>query len=125
MKLGTRLRALRESNNLTQVQLAKKLDITSQSLSQYELNKRTPDIEMINKLADFFNVSTDYLLGRGPCSIIPPYPEKETERKYNVLNKFPDKNGGDLKKLLDNTKNLTAKQIRSINALIEAFNNKK
>jgi len=64
MKFGNILRYLREEMELSQVDLAKKLNITSQALSQYELNKRMPDIEMINKIADFFNVSVDYLLGR-------------------------------------------------------------
>jgi transcriptional regulator with XRE-family HTH domain len=52
---------------IIQVELARELNITSQSLSQYELGRRTPDIDMINKLADFFNVSVDYLLGRTHC----------------------------------------------------------
>ena len=64
MKFGHILRELREEKDILQVELAKKLNITSQSLSQYELGKRMPDIEMIDRLANFFNVSVDYLLGR-------------------------------------------------------------
>lgn len=64
MKFGYILRNLREEKGLSQVDLAKQLNITSQSLSQYELNKRMPDIDMINRLANYFNVSVDYLLGR-------------------------------------------------------------
>ncbi len=125
MKLGFRLRTLREKRNLTQVQLAEKLNITSQSLSQYELNKRTPDIEMINKLADFFDVSIDYLFGRTYSKITSSHFTKETEWKYNILNEVSDENKEGLKKLLNNTKDLTPEQIKSINNLIEAFNSKK
>lgn len=64
MKFGEILRKLREEENLSQVQLANILNITSQSLSQYELNKRIPDIEMIDNIASYFNVSIDFLIGR-------------------------------------------------------------
>ncbi len=64
MKLSNRIRELREEKNLTQIELAKKFNITSASISQYELGKRFPDQETLEKLADYFNVSIDYLIGR-------------------------------------------------------------
>jgi transcriptional regulator with XRE-family HTH domain len=64
MGIGKILRKLRIEKKMSQVELARQLKITSQALSQYELNKRVPDIEMIEILSDYFNVSTDYLLGR-------------------------------------------------------------
>ncbi|MBU5676809.1 helix-turn-helix domain-containing protein [Alkaliphilus sp. MSJ-5] len=82
MKFGHTLRKLREEKDISQVELAKKLNITSQSLSQYELNKRIPDIEMINRLADFFDVSVDYLLGR--TDIKQPIKDIiKNQKKYN------------------------------------------
>lgn len=58
------LKKLRDESNLTQSELANKLNITRSSLSLYELGKRTPDFDTLSKIADFFNVSADYLLGR-------------------------------------------------------------
>ena len=64
MSFGKKLRSLREEKRLSQVELSKKLNITNQALSQYELGKRIPDAEMIIRIADFFDVSVDYLLDR-------------------------------------------------------------
>jgi transcriptional regulator with XRE-family HTH domain len=61
--LSKRIILLRKRENLTQVGLAQKLSISRSRLSQYELGARQPDNEMLQKIAEFFNVSTDYLLG--------------------------------------------------------------
>ncbi|ATI75647.1 helix-turn-helix transcriptional regulator [Bacillus sp. FSL K6-1109] len=62
MALGARIRALREKENLTQKALAAKLNIPHQNLSNYERGFRQPDYETLIKIADFFEVTTDYLL---------------------------------------------------------------
>lgn len=59
-----RLAELRISRRLTMREVAKDLKITSSTLSNYENDKRKPDVDMLNKLADYFDVSADYLLGR-------------------------------------------------------------
>ncbi|MDG1596103.1 helix-turn-helix domain-containing protein [Bacillus cereus] len=64
MTLGLRIRSLRDSKKLTQKMLAEKLKIPNQNLSNYERGFRQPDYETLEKIADFFEVSTDYLLGR-------------------------------------------------------------
>lgn len=60
----TRLRELRIRENLSQVELSKKLNISNVTLSQYENGVRKPDISTISEFADYFDVTTDYLLGR-------------------------------------------------------------
>lgn len=62
--LGRRIATLRKKNKLTQEELAKKLQISRSSLSLYELDKREPDFDTLTKIADLFNVSLDYLMGR-------------------------------------------------------------
>lgn len=62
--IGKRLRELRNEKNLLQKDVAKYLNITTSAYGYYEQDKRKPDPEMIKKLADFFNVSTDYLLNQ-------------------------------------------------------------
>jgi len=66
--IGTRLKKLRKDKNLTQAELSLRLSISRSSLSLYEINKREPDCETINKIADFFEVSLDYLYGRSSDS---------------------------------------------------------
>ncbi len=60
--LGPRLRILRELNGLTQKQVADVLNIDRSTYSYYEIAKTRPDIDALQKLADLFKVSTDYLL---------------------------------------------------------------
>ncbi|MBU5260781.1 helix-turn-helix domain-containing protein [Bacillus pumilus] len=60
--LGDRLRSLREKQNLTQEQIAKKIGISRGTYAHYEINKRRPDYETLIKITDIFNVSLDYLL---------------------------------------------------------------
>lgn len=60
---ATRIYELRERKGLTQVELAKKLGISRQSITLYENQDRVPDIEVLRKFADFFEVSSDYLIG--------------------------------------------------------------
>ena len=61
---ANRIKYLRQSRELTQVQLAEKLGVKKQSVSNWENDNIMPSIDMLIKLADFFQVSTDYLLGR-------------------------------------------------------------
>ena len=59
-----RIRDLREDNNLTQEDVAKYLHIKQNTYSQYEIGILNYPIDAIVKLADFYGVTTDYLLGR-------------------------------------------------------------
>ncbi len=58
----TRIKELRQEKNLTQVRLAIELSISQNTLSRYETDEREADYAMLKKLADYFNVSIDYLL---------------------------------------------------------------
>lgn len=60
---GERLRELRESKKLTQKQLAEKLGLIQQDISRYETEQIDLSTEMIRKFCEFFEVSSDYLLG--------------------------------------------------------------
>lgn len=59
-----RLKDLREDNDLTQEELSKQLNITRSALGNYELGIREPSVELLIKIADYFNISLDYLLCR-------------------------------------------------------------
>lgn len=60
---GKRISDLRKERGLTQLDLAQKIGVTRSAISLYEIEKREPDTETLLKMADFFGVSTDYLLG--------------------------------------------------------------
>lgn len=58
------LKRLRTSANITQLQLAKVLNISQQNLCRYETGQNEPDIETLKKIADYFDVSLDFLCDR-------------------------------------------------------------
>ena len=63
-KLSVRLKELRNEKKLYQIDIARFLDIDRTTYTKYETGENKPDIQTVCKLADYFNVSTDYLLGR-------------------------------------------------------------
>ncbi|MBC8061726.1 MAG: helix-turn-helix transcriptional regulator [Clostridiaceae bacterium] len=68
-----RLKALRQDGDLTQIELSKILNISRTTISGYESADVEPGFEILNKIADYFNVSVDYLLNR--TDIPTPYPK--------------------------------------------------
>lgn len=64
INLNEKLREMRKIKGYTQLQVSEKIGIERSSYSLYELGKRSPDYETLNKIADLFNCTTDYLLGR-------------------------------------------------------------
>lgn len=61
---GERLKQLREEHSLTQQALAEQLQTVRSTINKYEKNTRKPEYETLIKIADLFNTTTDYLLGR-------------------------------------------------------------
>ena len=62
--MNTRIKSLREDHDLTQKQLSSLLNISQVAYSYYELEKRSIPLELLSKLADFYETSVDYLLYR-------------------------------------------------------------
>lgn len=81
MDFGATLKKLREEKHLTQEQLGKFINISKANISKYEAGKLQPNIETINFLAEFFEVSIDYLLGRS--DIRNPYKAEVLLEKSN------------------------------------------
>ena len=59
---GEMLKMMRKSRNLNQVQLAAQLNVTKQTISNWENNNILPSIDMLVKISHYFSVSTDYLM---------------------------------------------------------------
>ncbi len=68
--LSEKIRNLRKMFNISQVSLASSLGVTKQCVSNWENDNILPSIEMLVKIANFFNVSTDYLLGLNSTNVI-------------------------------------------------------
>ena len=92
------LKELRTSKGLTQSELAKLLKISASAIGMYEQGRREPDYATLSKLANYFNVATDYLLGLVPSADAPSQPpapstasqpltpqDRELLRKYHEL----------------------------------------
>ena len=87
MTIGSRLRNERLKRHLTQWDVVRAVGLGSNVvLSRYENDERTPDPETLRKLADFYRVSTDYLLGRtddpSPPGRQAPPPEKTPDEQF-------------------------------------------
>lgn len=94
--LGKRLKMLRESNNLTQIELGKILGVGNVTLSQYEKGDRNPDYDTLLRIADYFNVSTDYLLGKTDLKNYSDYHPTLTAKDERDIQKELEKMMADL-----------------------------
>ena len=68
--LHEKIRRLRTAPGITQVELAHRLGVPKQSVSNWESNNIQPSIELLEKIADLFGVTTDYLLGREDLQVL-------------------------------------------------------
>jgi len=62
MDFGKNLKILRKEKGITQTRFAADLNVSGATVAYYEINKRQPNLEMLVKIAKYFNVSTDFLL---------------------------------------------------------------
>ena len=62
MNIGEKITNLRKSKGITQEQLAEQLGVTRQTISKWELDQSTPDLNYISQLSELFGVTTDYLI---------------------------------------------------------------
>lgn len=73
MFVGERLRKLRKEQRLTMKDFGAKFNLAESTISGYENSTRKPDLDTIDKFANFFGVSVDYLMGR---TIVPTPPDE-------------------------------------------------
>ncbi|MDZ5782072.1 helix-turn-helix domain-containing protein [Marinococcus luteus] len=80
--LSKRLQYIRQSRGLAQKFVASKIGIKANTLSGYESGRREPDSETLASLADFYEVTTDYLLGRSDTPSLSK--DEEFNEKHNL-----------------------------------------
>lgn len=95
MSLGKRLKLEREKRRWSQLFVAEKIGITNTVLSNYERDYRDPDTDTLKKLANLYDVSVDYLLGRTDNPV--PITDKEYDpiedlKQFMIENNLQDMN---------------------------------
>ncbi|MGU3355424.1 helix-turn-helix domain-containing protein [Bacillus wiedmannii] len=84
--IGEKIKELRKNSKITQEQLGNAIGVSKMAISYFEKGKKAPGRETLEKIADYFNVTTDYLLGR---SEDPELNEEEnktvTEEGKNIM----------------------------------------
>lgn len=88
--LGKRIKYLREKSKISQIDFAKKIGVSNAVLSRYESGDRKPDYDTLQLIADFFEVSTDYLLGRTDIQVLTP--EEQEEADFQAFANNPELN---------------------------------
>lgn len=84
---------LRQSCGYSQAELSEALAISRSSISMYENGNREPDFETLEKIADFFNVDIDYLLGRKRTTTTILSEKKTYEPTYEDIQSLIARNG--------------------------------
>ncbi|SPF51211.1 XRE family transcriptional regulator (fragment) [Candidatus Desulfosporosinus infrequens] len=83
--MGSRIRVLRLERGLTQDQMAYKLDMNRANFSHYERDTSSPPCEVLVKIADILNTTTDFLLGRTDTNP----PDAATIKQLQGINELP------------------------------------
>lgn len=96
MGFDERIRQLRQARGISQVELSAALDVTKQSVSNWENNNIQPSIDILIRLSQYFSVSTDYILGLD-------------ERKYIEITGLTDKEVTHIQQIIDDIKNRKGK----------------
>ena len=91
-KFGENLRTLRERHDMTQEYLGKLLNVTQSTIAYYESGKKQPTLETLIIIADYFEVSTDYLLNRTNFISTTSEISKPDSELLNKINKLSDEN---------------------------------
>ena len=100
------LKALRENSKISQAVLAKELGVAQGTVGNWESGSRTPDLDMLVKIAKYFDVTVDHLLGVESGQKEKPAPISESE--LDAL-------------LIDSLVSLTPEELRQVNAFVQGM----
>ncbi|RLI78372.1 XRE family transcriptional regulator [Archaeoglobales archaeon] len=111
MNFSQRLKELRTSLGISQRELARAIKLSSGMISMYEAGKKIPTIDVLNRLADFFGVSADYLIGRSddPKPVDGELPEFVKEQLSKIKRIKEEKLSAKLRYLADELYELAKK----------------
>jgi transcriptional regulator with XRE-family HTH domain len=109
--LSQNIKALRIEKGISQASLGLQIGLTQQAIARWEKGETEPDSDMLNKLANIFDVSVDFLLGRTD--------ERQNNNISNTENDWPP----EAKVLFREVKKLTPEQIELVTKLVKEFVN--
>lgn len=93
VEIGAKIKELREAKKMSQKDLADYLNVTPQAVSKWERNKSYPDLDMLVRLSNYFQISTDELLGNSKPSFLASFFSKikgeEDMDKSIAIKKYP------------------------------------
>ena len=115
MDFKERLKELRKKRGYSQVALAEKIGVSKSTIGAYETGDIKPSIEVLETLADFFNVNLSYLMGEEDGSTY--YLDPEAAEMANELFHRPE-----MRILFDASRKLTKEDIEMVTALIQKMN---
>ena len=98
LDIGSKIMTLRKKLNLSQSELAKKVEVSRTIIGNYERNENTPSIDILLKIAKTFDVSVDYLIGEGSLSTY----DKEVLKRINDIEHLPNEDKEHIFYLIDN-----------------------
>lgn len=120
--IGKRIKKLRKEKRVTLKQLGEVLNLGESTISMYENGKRSPDYDTLIKLSEFFNVSTDYLLGQTDVKNNTDKISDALEDDEELLEFWEElKERENLQLLFKQTRNLDDKGIQQIIRIIKAI----
>lgn len=98
LDIGSKIIALRKKFNISQSELAKRVNVSRTIIGNYERNENTPSIDILLKIAKEFNVSVDFLIGEGELSSY----DKEVLKRINDIEHLPEEDKQHVFYLIDN-----------------------
>ena len=116
--IGSKIRVERNKNGWTQVELANKMNLSKQTINNWEHGRRIPDIQTLKELSNLFNVSLEYLVGESS----PTIPENHL---VNTVNKIKDTFGDEAVVLFKDISDFDEEDFEKLKTLVELVKNQK
>ena len=98
LDIGSKIITLRKKFQLSQSELAKRVEVSRTIIGNYERNENTPSVDILLKIAKTFDVSIDYLIGEGSLSTY----DKEVLKRINDIEHLPNEDKQHIFYLIDN-----------------------
>lgn len=117
MDISERLKELRTKRGYSQADLAKALHVSKSTVSMIEAGARKPSVEVLEMIADFFNVDIDYLLGKEIGSTY--YLDPEVAELAKELYERPE-----MRVLFDASRNASKEDIETVASILEKMSDK-
>lgn len=119
MQFGDIIKQLRRERNITQQELADAINISKSSISMYEINKRMPEIETFEAIADYFNVDMDYLMGKTDIRQKYIFVDDDDFKTENSFNKLLMTNNKTFVEIINKLATMTNDEIEALNRLLK------